>query len=573
MEGFSGFSAKGPKQADLRAVASLSRGQAMQEFLHGRGDGPARSRLSGSFLQALARSRLLSESQCQEAGRKAALLELGDIGLAKHLGDSGVITPWQALRLLSGKTSFFLGPYCLLEQIGSGGAAVIYKARHEGRGNIVAIKVISATASADRVARARFQREARAAAAIRHPNVVAAYGGHSVRGARFLVLEYIEGDDLGRWLKRHPSLPLAWACEAAAQVAQGLECLHQRGLVHRDVKPNNLLVVARSFAEIPVVKIADLGAACLTRACHNDDEPPLTATDQFLGTPNFVAPEQVLNAHAVDHRADIFSLGCTLFKLLTQATPWDGATIAEKLLIRTQQDAPPASRFRRETPAKLDRVVARMLARDPGQRFESAREVVDALAPFRMQRAPIAGPGGGPRIPREGSPSCEREANVSEDLKRADATVEHAESPHWQLQRLTARGGKTSYPLAENQCLVIGRAADCDIQVRDLRASRRHCALTYCDSKWFVQDLGSNNGTIVNGVAVEQAELRHGDLLRFGAVELTMVAPQRPTCLPAAETTHSAKVADVTMLQPKLWEPRRLLEKLAAAARKGAGEG
>ncbi len=505
-----------------------------------------------------------------EARRKAALLDLSDFALAKHLGDAGSITPWQALCLLAGRTSFFLGPYCILEKLGSGGAAVIYKARHARQGNVVALKVISAGASEHPAARARFRRELRAAVAIQHPHVVATYGGQCVDNVRFLVMEYVDGEDLDQWSKRYPLLPIAWCCEAVAQAALGLEHIHRQGVVHRDIKPNNLLVIGRSLQEVPTVKIADLGVACSTQAL-NDGLTPLTAMHQFLGTPNFVSPEQVLNTRSVDHRADIFSLGCTLFKLVTHHAPWEGASIAETLLVRTRQDAPPASRFRKEVPGKLDRIIARMLARDPACRFERAQDVAEALAPFRLstQQAGCSWGGAAPAAP-EISPPHGKHASAKGPGRQAEAAEPCQSAASWRIECCDAKGVKKSYSLAENQSLVVGRAADCDIHVRDLQASRRHCALTHWRSKWFVDDLGSNNGTVLNGIAVQHAELKHGDQLQLGASTLTLIAPPRPIPLEASETIHLTRVDDVNTLQFKPWEPKTLIAKLAAAARRNS---
>lgn len=483
--------------------------------------------MSHTFLDSLARSQLLAAGELEEIRLKASALGLNSLGLANHLGEKGLITSWQALQLLAGQTSFFLGPYQLLERIGSGGAAIIYKARHVKLGYVAALKVIANAAPQHPLVRARFRRETRAAVAVRHPNVVATYGGRCTSSASYLVMEYVEGDDLDDWLKRYDELPLNWCCEVARQAALGLEHIHRQGIVHRDIKPNNLLIVARSPRETPQVKIADLGAACI-KSGFGEAQTPLTSVNQFLGTPNFVAPEQVLNARDVDHRADIFSLGCTLFKLLTRQTPWGGATLAEKLLARTKQDAPPVSNYRKETPQRLDEIVARMLARDPEGRFASAKELAELLRPFcldaeRPQRATAVA-----ETPVVSPPL---DAAVAGKPLLETAAVSPPRMPAWKwfFERQNAKGLKETYVLNPAERLVVGRAADCDIQVRDLQVSRRHCLLIYRDGKWQLHDLCSNNGTIVNGVAIQHAELKHGDQLRFGATILTLVAaPQFP---------------------------------------------
>ena len=483
--------------------------------------------MSQTFLDSLARSQLVSTGELEEVRQKASALGLNSLGLANHLGEKGLITSWQALQLLAGQTSFFLGPYRLLERIGSGGAAVIYKARHVKLGYIAALKVIANAGPQHPVVRARFRREARAAVAVRHSNVVATYGGRCTSEASYLVMEYVEGDDLDDWLKRYDELPLSWCCEVARQAALGLEHIHGQGIVHRDIKPNNLLIVARSSREVPQVKIADLGAACI-KSGFGEDQTPLTSINQFLGTPNFVAPEQVLNARDVDHRADIFSLGCTLFKLLTRQTPWGGATLAEKLLARTKQDAPPVSSFRQDTPRRLDEIVSRMLARDPDDRFATAKEIAELLRPFSLEAAT---PNRAMLVAEPAIASLPSGAAAARRPLLEDGAVSPPRMPAWKwfLERQNAKGHKETYVLNAAERLVVGRAADCDIQVRDLQVSRRHCLLIYRENKWQLHDLCSNNGTIVNGVAIHHAELRHGDQLRFGATVLTLTAaPQFP---------------------------------------------
>lgn len=497
--------------------------------------------MSQSFLESLTRSRLLSAGELEDVLRKSSALELNALGLANYLGEQGLVTPWQALQLLAGETSFFLGPYRLLERVGSGGAAVIYKARHVKLGYIAALKVMTAAVPQNPIARARFRREARAAVAVQHPHIVATYGGRCTGNASYLVMEYVEGEDLDHWLKRYGELPVAWCCEVARQAALGLEHIHRQGIVHRDIKPNNLLIVARSPREIPQVKIADLGAACI-KSGFGEAVTPLTSINQFLGTPNFVAPEQVANARDVDHRADIFSLGCTLFKLLTGRTPWTGATLSEKLLARTRQDAPPVSNFRKELPRPLDEVIARTLARDPEARFSSAQELAAALRPFSSQpekplRAADAARAVSPSASaRADSPRAMAASPPSDDKPQPPLAAGEPPKPlpwKWFLERQNAKGQTETYVLNAADRLVVGRAADCDIQVRDLQVSRRHCLLIYRDGKWQLHDLCSNNGTIVNGVAIQHAELKQGDQLRFGSTVLTLAAsPQFPAASP-----------------------------------------
>lgn len=472
--------------------------------------------LSSLFLESLSKSHLLSEAELAECRLRMVEGRRGAVGCATELVERGLLTDWQALQLLSGRANFFLGPYLLLERVGKGGVATVYKARHRSMGHTVALKVFSQHLLRHQVAASRFRRETRVAVMVNHPHVVTGYGSKCFGGKGVLIMEYVNGEDLGRWQKRCGVLPVDWCCEAARQAALGLEHIRQRGLVHRDVKPSNLLAVAASPRELPLVKVADLGAAALDLAvAENQAATPLTTVNQFLGTPNYVAPEQALNIRNADHRSDIFSLGCSLFKLLTGELPWRGASVTDRLVARTREDAAPARQFRTDLPPPLDAVVARMLARDPLRRFASAAEAAAALAPWSMQPARCAATLHAPRANVPAVAPAPRQPTL--------ARPQVSSAARWHLQRLTEAGHSEFYPLDESQCLIVGRARDCDIQIRDAQASRHHCRLTFSGSAWVIDDLGSNNGTLVNGGPVATAELKDGDRIQLGETALWLV--------------------------------------------------
>lgn len=472
--------------------------------------------LSSVFLESLSKSHLLSESELAECRLRLAEGRRGAVGCATELVERGLLTDWQALQMLSGRANFFLGPYLLLERVGKGGVATVYKAQHRSMGHTVALKVFSQHLLRHQVAASRFRRETRVAVMVNHPHVVTGYGSKCFGGKGVLIMEYVNGEDLGRWQRRCGVLPVDWCCEAARQAALGLEHIRQRGLVHRDVKPSNLLAVAASPRELPLVKVADLGAAALDLAvAENQGATPLTTVNQFLGTPNYVAPEQAMNIRNADHRSDIFSLGCSLFKLLTGELPWSGASVTDRLVARTREDAAPARRFRADLPPPLETVVARMLARDPLRRFASAAEAAAALAPWSMQPARCAATLHAPSA--NGTPAAPAPRQPTAARRQVSSAA------RWHLQRLTEGGDSEFYPLDESQCLIVGRARDCDIQIRDAQASRHHCRLTFSGSAWVIDDLGSNNGTLVNGGPVGTAELKDGDRVQLGGTVLWLV--------------------------------------------------
>jgi len=345
-----------------------------------------------SFLNLLKESRLLSDRRLEKARR--ACREGGPETVARRLVHSGHLTRWQARVLLAGKSGpFFMGNYRLLKPLGEGGMGTVYKAVKKKIGRIVALKVMALKNERSLV---RFEREIRAVAALDHPNIVHAFDADRVDDACFLVMEYVRGRDLKWWIDAAAPLPIGWSCECIRQAALGLQYAHERGIVHRDIKPSNLLLVQKSLNEPPHVKIADFG---LARAGFDAIEAPgLTRVGQAVGTSEYIAPEQASDSTAADIRSDIFSLGCTLFELLTGQFPFGGESPFERLMARFQQDAPPASSLRNEVPPDLDRVVARMLERDPDRRFQAPAEVAEALVPFTGPELTVFREPGGPPV-------------------------------------------------------------------------------------------------------------------------------------------------------------------------------
>ena len=210
----------------------------------------------------------------------------------------------------------YLGSYELLEEIGRGGMGIVYKARHTKLDRVVALKVLPAERVRDPEFVARFQREMQAVGRLDHQNIVRATDGGEAAGKHFLVMEYIPGVNLEELVRQRGPLAVADACELIRQAALGLQCAHEHGMVHRDVKPSNLMLTPDGQ-----VKIFDLGLAKLRTTPSSG--PEMTGTGQKMGTAGYMAPEQLADCRAVDIRADIYSLGCTLFKLLTGHAPFD----------------------------------------------------------------------------------------------------------------------------------------------------------------------------------------------------------------------------------------------------------
>lgn len=276
-----------------------------------------------------------------------------------------------------------IGPYQLLSKLGEGGMGTVYKALHTRLRRVVAVKVLSAELMLDRSAIARFDREMHAVGQLDHPNIVRASDADEDHGLHYLVMEYVEGIDLSHLIRELGPLPVADACELARQTAVGLNHAHQKRLVHRDIKPSNLMLAA-SAENSTIVKILDMGLALLDDQ-NNNRKGDLTSTDQMMGTLDYMAPEQGSDTHSVDIRADIYSLGATLFKLLTGEAPFGGKQYkspVKKTMALANEKAPSLSRRRDDLPADLVALVDSMLQKDPNQRPATPAAVADRLAAF-----------------------------------------------------------------------------------------------------------------------------------------------------------------------------------------------
>ena len=269
-------------------------------------------------------------------------------------------------------TPSYIGKYQLLEKIGQGGMGVVYKAMHTVLKKIVAVKILPPERLKDEHAVSRFRREIEAAGRLDHPHIVRTFDAEADDGRHFLVMEWLQGEDLTKLVRRRGPLPVVEACDYIRQAALGLEYAHQHQLVHRDVKPSNLILADGS------VKVLDLGLALLHDAAPDAGE--LTSTGQVMGTYDFIAPEQAMASRSVDARADIYGLGCTFYYLLTGSPPFPGKVEVKKLLAHQLEEPTPMVHYRSDVPEKVTAVVAKMMAKKPAHRIGSMRELVDILS-------------------------------------------------------------------------------------------------------------------------------------------------------------------------------------------------
>jgi eukaryotic-like serine/threonine-protein kinase len=272
-----------------------------------------------------------------------------------------------------------IGQYKLIKQIGRGGMGLVFLARHVRLGRTVAIKLLPGLRQSDKSAIVRLQREIAAAGRVQHENIVFATDANEEDGIDYLVMEHIAGIDVGRLVAALGPLPCPAACEIIRQAALGLAHIQSCGLVHRDLKPSNLML-----AEDGVVKILDLGLAML-REGHLGSDDSATQTGYLLGTADYVSPEQLHDPHDADVRSDLYSLGCTFYKLLTGQAPFGGSehsSLAKKLDAH-RFDAPPSIHaLREDVPADVERLISRLLAKERSERIQDPAELAALLAPL-----------------------------------------------------------------------------------------------------------------------------------------------------------------------------------------------
>ncbi len=307
--------------------------------------------------------------------------------LAAALIEAKIVTRWQCDRLLEGRhKGFFLKQYKLLGLLGTGGMSSVYLGEHVLMQRLVAIKVLPQSRIDDTSYLARFHREAQAAASLDHQNIVRAYDIDNDGKNHYIVMEFVEGRDLLAVVKANGPLNFETAADYIRQAADGLEHAHRGGLIHRDIKPANLLVDNRG-----VVKVLDMGLARFV----NETMASLTIQhdENVLGTADYLSPEQARDSHQVDARTDIYSLGCTLYYLLTGQPPFPNGTLAQR--IKAHQTDTPASIYelRPDAPPLLVDICTRMMAKTVGSRVQTANEVSEAVSLWLQARNPSDGGG------------------------------------------------------------------------------------------------------------------------------------------------------------------------------------
>src|SRR5579864_928229 len=353
---------------------------------------------SYELAEILRKTELLDHSQILKLAEFLPNLSQEPQELAYALVQRGWLTSYQVEQVLAGDAKqLILGGYRLMQVIGSGGMGEVFKAWQIRLNRLVALKVIRAhLLEMNPGAVRRFRREAMAVAQLSHPNIVTIYDADEADGAHFLVMEYVDGPDLERMVREGAPLPIAQACDYVRQAALGLQHAFGAGLVHRDIKPSNLLVARADGGRFPIpeagdvhrsgckppafrglVKILDMGLARMESAL--DSRTNLTREGTMMGTPDYISPEQARDASSVDIRADLYSLGCTFYFLLTGQPPFPTGTAMEKLLRHQMEQPDPVEKIRTNTPPMVAAVIRRLMAKVPEKRFQTPAELADTL--------------------------------------------------------------------------------------------------------------------------------------------------------------------------------------------------
>ena len=315
--------------------------------------------------------------------------------LAEHVGPDDAPGPLPTVRAPLGTPLVPIAPpsdwplipgYEVLEEIGRGGMGVVYKARQVSLGRVVALKVMRLRAEDDPATQKRMRHEAEALGRLSHPHIVTVFDAGATDEWFYFAMEYVPGIDLHRLVDRGGPLPTAVACDYLRQAALGLQHAHEHGLVHRDIKPSNLIVTDQPERRRSVLKILDLG---LARAPDDGLDRPITHVGAFMGTPDFIAPEQANDAHTADVRSDLYSLGCTFYFALAGRAPFGGATPLAKLMQHHLHEPPP---LEPSVPAGLSAIIRKLMAKAPPDRFQTPDELVRALDALQVGRTGPAPP-------------------------------------------------------------------------------------------------------------------------------------------------------------------------------------
>jgi eukaryotic-like serine/threonine-protein kinase len=363
---------------------------------------------SGTLMDTLRQYQLLAPTQLGELSRTAQGRCSDARLIAKTLIQKGWLSVYQVNQLLGGNAhELVIGPYHVLDKLGQGGLSSVFKARHRENQQLVAVKMIKAEVFASPEGRQQFLQEVEAMARLDHPNIVQFCDADQWNNSFYFAMEYVEGTDLGKVVRLSGALPSHLACDYIYQSALGLQHAFERNLIHRDIKPVNLFLTvgnlqapatqalqaprhqittapAKTTMKMkPLIKILDWGLASLRSPKGLTDEQMLADVAKcIVGTADYLSPEQARNANLVDIRGDIYSLGCSLYYLLTAQAPFPDGSLMSKIMQHQTAEPKAIEGFRTDVPAGVIAIVKRMMAKKPEDRFQTPASVALALMPF-----------------------------------------------------------------------------------------------------------------------------------------------------------------------------------------------
>jgi len=353
-----------------------------------------------NFVDMLITNRLLTPDQLNKVTTELLSRIRDSRTLAKDLVQRGWLTVYQVNQLFNGHgKDLVLGAYRILDLLGEGGVSQVFRAWHTGKRVTVALKVVRKELLSNTEAVRQFQQETKTIAGLSHPNIVQTLEADTIGGTHFFAMEYIEGLDLQKLVKLSGPLPIQQACDYIRQAALGLQHAHERCLVHRDIKPANLFLVtppgqldptdARKTMQIgSTIKILDWGLADMRvpAAAGKQEAANTLMREETIGTADYLAPEQAVDATTVDIRADIYSLGCAFYYLLTGQPPFAGGSLLQKLLKHRESPPPPLQEKRPEVPPGVIAIATKMVAKKPEDRYRTPASVAMALSSYCKAR-------------------------------------------------------------------------------------------------------------------------------------------------------------------------------------------
>ncbi|MBI1915133.1 MAG: serine/threonine protein kinase [Planctomycetes bacterium] len=337
-----------------------------------------------TLVEALRYEHLLAQDQLAQLTEEILAQFDSPRALAKYLVQLGWLTVYQINHLFEDHAQdLVIGPYCIRDRLGEGGVSEVYKAWDVRKNRHVALKVLRQDLRCEPDAVRQFERELQAVTRLAHPNIVRTFDADRVGNTHYFAMECVEGTDLGKVVQLSGPLPVADACDCIRQVASGLQYAHTMGLVHRDIKPANLFLITPPGYDKPapgitwkrpadpVIKILDWGLARLQGVAEGPDAVSAgTEEGMLVGTADYIAPEQARDPRLVDIRADIYSLGCTFYYLLTGQPPFPGSSLMQKILQHQQAEPPPICSLRPDVPEEVAMILHKMVAKQPEARYQ-----------------------------------------------------------------------------------------------------------------------------------------------------------------------------------------------------------